>query len=246
MKPNDPNNYSREVQREVHTDPVTHTQNTTTRTTETVNGVNPAKKAAYHDGYVHGRVVENSQQAEVQRVRETDTAARGLLLGIILTSLIGLALGAVYYLNQRNEAPNPAVAPTTAPRAIEPSPAEAPIRSTERETTIIERAIPVPQPADPQPSSPTNIDITVPNPSNQQAPVETQPAPTTPPNINITVPNSVNQEAPTQTEPRSSSGTDTDTPSNAESDAPTNDSGAGTLTEPSGTSGAGGPANSDQ
>ncbi|MBD2040665.1 hypothetical protein [Microcoleus sp. FACHB-672] len=244
MKPNDPNNYSREVQREVHTDPVTHTQNTTTRTTETVNGVNPAKKAAYHDGYVHGRVVENSQQAEVQRVRENDTAARGLLLGIILTSLIGLALGAVYYLNQRNEAPNPAVAPTTAPRAIEPSPAEAPIRSTERETTIIERAIPVPQPAAPQPSSPTNIDITVPNPSSQPAPAETKPAPITPPNINITVPNSVNQEAPTKTE--SDAQTSPASPTKAGDDASENNSSGGALVEPSGTSGAGAPANSGQ
>lgn len=243
MKPNDPNNYSRQVQREVHTDPVTH--NTTTRTTETVN-VDPSKKAAYHDGYVHGRVVENSQQAEIQRVRENDTAARGLLLGIILTSLIGLAVGAVYYLNQRNEAVEPAVTPTTAPRAIEPSPAPTPIRSTERETTIIERAIPVPQPsAEERPATPTNIDITVPTPPSQPAPTETKPAPATPPNINITVPNSVNQEAPTQTEPRSG-GTDTNTSSNAETDTSTNRSGGAVLTQPSDSSGGSAPANSGQ
>lgn len=240
MKPNDPNNYSRQVQREVHTDPVTH--NTTSRTTETVN-VDPSKKAAYHDGYVHGRVIENSQQAEIRRVRENDTAARGLLLGIILTSLLGLGLAAVYYLNQRNEAVEPAVTPTTAPRAIEPSPAPTPIRSTERETTIIERAIPVPQPsAEERPATPTNIDITVPTPPSQPTPAAT---PTTPPNINITVPNSVNQEAPTPAEPRSG-GTDTNTSSNAETDSSTNRSGAGTLTQPSGSSGGSAPANSGQ
>lgn len=186
MKTNEPNNYSREVSREVHSDPETNAYTSTTRSSETVkNTAGDSQRAAYDEGDAHGRVSESYRQAEYQDVRDNQTASRALLLGIILASVAALAGGTLYYLNQRNESPTPAAAP-----------------SPSKETTIIERQVPVPQqpPADriipipQQPTTPPDINITVPNPQNQ-------PAPAPAPDINITVPNAERQDAPSQPSP---------------------------------------------
>lgn len=130
--------------------------------------VNRAENAGYKEGYVQGRVVENVQENRL-RDRDNDNAARGLFLGIILASLVALGAGTLYYLSRGDGASTPATAP--APQQTEAEPA--PTRTIERERTLIERVIPVPQdtsgeqeqpPAEPAPAEPApNINITVPN-----------------------------------------------------------------------------------
>lgn len=151
--------------------------------TETVRSTD--RPEAYRDGYTHGRIAEQRHLEETQTVRDNDNAARGLLLGIILTSLVGLAAG-LYYLSQRNtEEPVPATAPVVIPSA---SP-EATLSPTPQNTIIQERTIessptiiPVPQPqATTSPAPQQNINI-------RQAPASPASPSTVSPDINITVP----------------------------------------------------------
>lgn len=194
MNPNNRSSYNREEQTRIQTDPLRNTQTNQTYTNETVNNpnVDPNQKAAYHDGYVHGRVVENSRQERHLHERDNNNAARGLLLGILLTSLLGLLAGALYFWNERNEAADSVAPVAPAGQVVEPSASPSPIN---RETTIIERVVPIPTP---QQTTPPDVNITVPE-SQNQAPAQTNPTTTTPttsPDINITVPNSQTQEVP--------------------------------------------------
>lgn len=224
MKPNEQNSFNREVHQEVHTD-ATNGHVSTTKTTSSVPSttVNDSKKAAYHNGYVQGEVSEHHREAKVQQVRDNDNASRGLLLGIILTSLVGLVLGTVYFLNRSDDAPAPAPVVIPVPRANQPSTSPAPVRTIEREKTIIQKIIPVPQaspaqkaapapqpnsvqkaaPAPQQPAPAPNINITVPNSQRPETPPQqAAPAPSAPSNnINITVPNSQKEPASTQPSP---------------------------------------------
>ena len=135
--------------------------NTVTGTNETNirRGSTPAQ-VSYRDGYVHGRDVEQQRLEVAQEVRDNDNAARGLLLGILLTGALGLATAA-YFLTQRNDTPVP-----TRETIVVPRTSPAPQQSPQVRERVIERdrVVPVPQ----QPATPSN------------------PAPA--PNINITVP----------------------------------------------------------
>lgn len=133
---------------------------------------------AYRDGYANGRYAEHRVQEEDLRARDNDNAARGLLLGILLTSLAGLIMGLLFLVTQRNQTPvpvsSPSVAPTSAPANQAPN----------RETTIIERTttdvIPVPQPTVVQPADgggDVAPDATQTDPTQ---PAPTQTAPTQP------------------------------------------------------------------
>lgn len=187
--PNEPKSYGREVRQESYNDANGHTH--VTRTSETVNNV--SNPNAYRDGYVEGRVTENHYQEEVLAERDNENAGRGLLIGILLTSLAALTAGAIWYYNQRNDVPPTIVIPNSQP-APSPSP------EAKRETTIIEKTRDVPVP------------VVVP----QQAPAPQAPAPA--PDINISVPNSVTQppaqeapatqSAPSQSESQSNSTSD--------------------------------------
>ncbi len=135
----------------------------------------------YNDGYAHGRVNENLRQQE-QKVREENNSMGGLLLGILITGFVGLIAGTTFffYYNQRGDTDSTTPVPET-PAATEP-------QDQPRNTTIIERTIertkdvvPVPQQ---QPSGPTII--------------EAPPAPA--PNVEVNIPNPTNQE-PASTEP---------------------------------------------
>lgn len=178
--PNEPK--SREVRQDSHTDANGHNHTHVTRTDGTVNNVpNPDAHSA---GYVEGRVDENRYQEEVLAERDNENAGRGLLIGILLTSLAALTAGAIWYYNQRNNAdvPSTIVIPNSQP-APSPSP------EAKQETTIIERTRDVPVP------------VVVPQ---QQAPAPQAPAPAPAapaPDINISVPNSVTQPPATQEAP---------------------------------------------
>lgn len=136
-------------------------------TTETVHD-----RRAYNDGYLQGRTTAERRYEASVHARENDSAARGLLLGVLLTSLVGLAIGAYFLLTQRPTPTGVVVPPVTLPDVN----AE-PVPSPEVRERIIERdrLIPIPQEV-PVPS----VTITVPEsqPAPQPPAQTIQPAPT--------------------------------------------------------------------
>lgn len=183
--------------------------------------VDPEKAISYRDGYVHGRVSEHRVQEEGLEVRDNNNAARGLLIGIALTSLLGLTLGAIFFLNlnnqrQQEEYTAPPVVVPSAVTPASPSPAAAQPR---QETQVIERTrtiekpvlVPVPQVQSPAPQKAPQVNITVPPAARQQPAAAPAPQNNT---INVTPaqpstqtqqrtatpaqPNSTTQTAPSQ------------------------------------------------
>jgi hypothetical protein len=200
-----------------------------------LNGnADPARASSYRDGYVHGRVAESRIEEERLEVRDNNNAARGLFIGILLTSLLGITLAALYYWNQRQQVAPAIVVP------VPTSPAPAANQQPNGQTTVIERqveqvpqVVPVPQQpaAAPQQSAP-KINVTVPQ---QQAPA---------PKVNVTVPSAAQQPAPRQnttvnvTPPQSPT-----TPSGTANDTTTPGTQNQTGTSPGGNSDAGSPTN---
>lgn len=166
---------------------------------------------AYRDGYVHGQDIEHRRATVDQEIRDNDNAVRGLLLGILLTGLVGLATAA-YFLTQRNQAdaPQPANPTIVTPRT---SPSPSPQQSPQVRERVIERdrIVPVPQ----QPAPAPDVNITVPN-AAPQAPA-TQSAPTAP-STQSTTPDTPTT-APVPASPNTTGGT----------------TGSGTPSTPSGT-----------
>lgn len=186
--PNEHKTSDREV-RQSYNDANGHTHTNVTRTTETVN--NRSNPSSYQDGYVHG-LSERRYQQERLAERDNDNAARGLLLGIVLTTLAALTAGTLWFLNQRNEAPVP-VTPLVVPNSQpDPKPSPEANQAPEKQTTIIERTkevlVPVPQQQEPAPQAPTpapapdtntSVPKSAPQPPAAEAP-STQSAPTQP------------------------------------------------------------------
>jgi outer membrane biosynthesis protein TonB len=148
------------------------------------NNVAPDKTVAYRDGYIHGRVRERHLQEDGLEVRDNNNAARGLLIGITLTSLVGLALAAAFFWYPRQQqTPAPVVVPAPSSSPVS-SPAASQGQTTQ--TTTIERhtveQVPVTQPA--APASQPNVNVTVP-----------QTAPASRTDVNVNVPNPSQQPA---------------------------------------------------
>jgi len=224
--PNERKTYTREFRQESYNDANNHPHAEVTRTTEAVNNstIDPSTES-YRDGYVHGQVTEHRYQEDVLAERDNNTAARGLLLGILLTSLVALIVGAIWLLN-RNDAPTQVVPPVVVPDA-QPEPTSAPEANqpAEKETIIRERPVWVPIP-------------------QQQAPAPQPPSPAPQPDINITVPNSApqpqaaeqapsTQTAPTQPQNQSSSTENQDTQSDTRTTTPAETQSNTDLTTPS-------------
>lgn len=180
---------------------------------------NVSQEVGYREGYRTGRDSERLYQQEASSAREENSAASGLIIGLALASLAAFAGGAIYFLNERNEpvqqtAPSTQVVPVPVPDNSQP-------RTTNKETTIIERtidrtqkAVPVPQqPATNSDAKAPNINIELPTPQQQGSENQTNPSPVQPPanevepqqqeSINQTAPSPV-QPLPNQTEPESS------------------------------------------
>lgn len=167
----------REVRQEFYNDASGNTYANVTRTTETVNNSTPEPRTnSYSDGYVHGKVSERRYQENVLAERDNNNAARGLLLGIIFTSVAALAVGYAWLFNQKNEAPT-SVTPTVIIPNSKPNDKPAPeAKPSPQKETIIERTrdvlVPVPQPA-PSPTPQQDINITVPNSAPSQSAKQT-------------------------------------------------------------------------
>ncbi|MEH1942213.1 MAG: hypothetical protein V7L01_18630 [Nostoc sp.] len=185
--PNEREIKNSEVKQESYTDINGNTHTDLTRTTETVKN-NTANPNSYTNGYVQGRNSErNYQQADLAE-RDNNNASRGLLLGIIVTSILGLIVGGVWYSNQRNDAAVENTVPVAVPV---PSSSPTPSASPQTKTTIIERTrevpvpvavpVPVPQQQVTPPSAPRqpDINITIPpqQPAAEKAPSVIQPTP---------------------------------------------------------------------
>jgi len=180
---------------------------------------NVSQEVGYREGYRMGRDSERLYQQEASSVREENSAASGLIIGLALASLAALAGGAIYFLNARNE-PVEQTAPTTQVVPV-PVPDNSQPRTTNKETTVIERTInktqkvvPVPQqPATDSKADAPNINIQLPSPQQQGSVNETNPSPvqSSPNEVEPQQQDSMNQTAPSpaqslpnQTEPESS------------------------------------------
>ncbi|MBN3891059.1 MAG: hypothetical protein HWQ43_18545 [Nostoc sp. JL31] len=183
--PNESESKNSEVKQESYTDINGNTHTDFTQTTETVKN-NAANPNSYRNGYVQGQNTERSNQADLAQ-RDENNASGGLLLGIIITSLLGLVIGGVWYFNQQNNAAVNNAVPVVVPVPSKSSPT--PSASPQPQTTIIERtrevAVPVPVPVPQQQVTPSSaprqpdINITIPpqQPAAEKAPSVTQPAP---------------------------------------------------------------------
>ncbi len=164
---------------------------------------------AYEEGYVHGRAAERSLDNQLEQDRSENSAARGLVLGIALASLVGLTAGALFYLNQRDESPTPGgvVAPASP-------------QQPNRETTIIERrtentqtTTPINQ-APPTTSQPPDIRVIIPTPVQPQAPAPQNTTPQRQPSVeqpSIRQSNPSSETAPSSSQNQTSTGTSTTT-----------------------------------
>lgn len=150
----------RDAQGNIHTN--------VSRTTAANDGIT---EAAYRDGYVNGQGIDRDLQYE-EDIREKKQVSRGLLLGSLLTGLVGLTIGAYFHFTDRNREVPVTVAPVTVERTAETAtsdPGETPSDPTTSETRIIERttqrAVPVPQPRvvtvpqSPAPAPSVNVNI---------------------------------------------------------------------------------------
>lgn len=122
-------------------------------------------EVSYQDGYVHGQVAERHLYEDEDENRSRSNVARGVLLGIVLVSLIGLAVGTIFAFRQpEEELIDPTIAPGAPPADVLPSP----IEPTD-ETTIIERqneattdVVPVPVISPTTPTTQPDVNIIVP------------------------------------------------------------------------------------
>lgn len=161
---------------------------------ESING-RPATRSevAYRDGYVNGRVTEHENQndrariyARNQEIRDNDNAARGLLLGFLLTALVGIVGGLAFfftYANRENESVEPASTIVVPDRDPAPSPAANEPQNSGENPTVIERTIentreyvPVPQ-QQPSPAPAPRVQVNTPPPAAPDVEVNVPPAP---------------------------------------------------------------------
>ncbi|MBD2455848.1 hypothetical protein H6G80_17385 [Nostoc sp. FACHB-87] len=164
--------YNSETKQQSYTDNYGNTHTNVTRTSESVNN----NVSSYSNGYANGREIERNYQQANLAARDNENASRGLLLGILLTSLAGLIVGAFWYFNQ----PRETVINETQP-VVTPSPNSGLPSPQPQQTTIIERTrevpIVVPQQQVPPVNIPAQSDINITVPSQQPSNSETQTTP---------------------------------------------------------------------
>jgi hypothetical protein len=229
------NSYNREVRQDSYTSADGNIHTNVTRTSETVE--NNADK--YEDGYVSGRIQERDYQRRNLAARDSNNAAGGLVLGVMLAALATLVGGAMWYLNQSKEAENATPTPietpvTTDTNELESEVSQPPQNNT---TTIIERTkevavpvpveVPVPQEQAPAPE-PQQRDINInvqPQEGGNQSETQTstpqkQTTPKQPQSSSDSSNNSSSEtEAQNQTNPTSNSNSSNNSDSNSSTNA---------------------------
>lgn len=197
-----------EVKQESYTDSNGDTHSHVTRTTETSKNNTPDPNS-YQKGYVQGRNTEHGNQQADLAERDNNNANGGLVLGIIITSVLALVIGGVWYFSQQNNTPVNNIVPVVVPVPSNSSPT--PSASPQPKTTIIERTreipvvvpVPVPQQQVTPPSAPRqpDINITIPpqQPAAEKAPAVIQPTPkaTQSPSTNTVAPGTKNDTSKT-------------------------------------------------
>jgi hypothetical protein len=175
----------------------THLQNGRNLNTH-VETVNP-ESVSYEDGYVHGRAAERSVENEHQEVRAENSAARGLILGFLLTSLVGLVVGAIFYFNQTKESPTPVLVPvpstpqqqnketkiierTTERTQSAPATNQQPATGSQQRQPDIKIIVPPQNTSSPTTPTPTQNQPLITNPRSIQPNSSTSPSTTTEPN----------------------------------------------------------------
>ncbi|WP_413200318.1 hypothetical protein [Nostoc piscinale] len=164
--------YNSETKQQSYTDNYGNTHTNVTRTSESVNN----NVSSYSNGYANGREIERNYQQANLATRDNENASRGLLLGILLTSLAGLIVGAFWYFNQPRETvineTQPVVTPSPSSELTAPQPQQTTIIEKTREVPIV-----VPQQQVPQVNIPAQPDINITVPSQQPSNSETQTTP---------------------------------------------------------------------
>jgi hypothetical protein len=214
-----------------------------------VNKLN-SRNRDYESGYIDGEVSQKNyedRQEIVSRERENSSAANGLLVGILIASLIGLRIGAWYFL-AGNKKPATIIVPGSAPTST-------------NNPTIIERTTERTKEVPVQP--PSNTTIVVPNApgsSNQSPNTQKEKTiinnnktttertkevvPASPPEVNVNVTQPTPQEVPanppptetnsnnSESVPQSSTPTEDNSPSDS-SASPSNSNESETSPPPS-------------
>lgn len=150
------------------------------------------------DPAVDARIERARLQMDRQlQIRDNDHAARGLLVGVTVTTLLGLGILAWYLLTNRQDTEvTPVVVPT---QTSEPAPSPdinitlpnpPAAESTTDQPTIIQTQPAPPQPAPPQPA--------LLSPSSGTTAPTTKPEPTSPEPTNSSAPNEPTSAAPTE------------------------------------------------
>lgn len=67
------------------------------------NGRGRLNKLAYRDGYIHGQVDEHEIQEKQRSIRENNSAAKGLLIGIGITAIAGILGAAIFLVTHANQ-----------------------------------------------------------------------------------------------------------------------------------------------
>jgi hypothetical protein len=96
---------------------------------------------AANDAFVRGRLAEKQRYEKALEARDNENAGRGLLLGFLLTGLVGAVAYGIFFVTQQNQKPTQPIQILNPPPAS-PSPATKP---PEVQKQIIERVVPVPQ-----------------------------------------------------------------------------------------------------
>jgi hypothetical protein len=148
--------------------PASRTDRTYTDNAYNANPVNPAngrpatpEEVAYRNGYTEAKARERNRPVySTTRVEREDSAATGVIVGILLAGIVGLIGGIAYWLSQ-SDTNNPFTSPQPATTETNPN-------VIERDTTIIERNT-VDRTQEITPSQPPNVQITVPSTQNDTA-----------------------------------------------------------------------------
>jgi len=126
---------------------------------------------AYRNGYVRGQVNSTEQQKyidqarqENQSDRESNSAASGLITGIILTAIIGFGIAIFFFVHQTQKTPVTSSTP-----------------KVEKETKVIEKT--TERVREIAPASQPNVEINLPSPAQpsyvvQPSPYVVRPSPT--------------------------------------------------------------------